>query len=134
MRGNFDNSPENLSTLGPTRWSTEATAKRIASGLQTWTGKKWVVTLHMKAPNAGGFFVEPLEKRRNKEGKMSRADWQSLHDVLGVVPFIGGSRYYILPDEVTHVLNVLEKKGPTRQRRMTKLDQVESDLFDDEST
>lgn len=112
MRGNFDNSEKNLSSLKPTRCSTEDTAKRISKGLQMWTGKSWVVQLHMKPPNAGGFYVSPPDFRKNKEGKMATADWQALLDILGVVPFFGAPRYYILPDEITHVLKILEEDGP----------------------
>lgn len=130
MRGNFDNSAEHLARLGPTLLSNDETAYRIARGLQVWTGKRWIVTLKVGGRGAGGFHVEP-PKERLRNGFMAPQDWQHLVDVLGVFAFPRTLRYYILPDEVGHVLTVLEEKGPRPQRR-SKLDRIEVRMRDED--
>lgn len=104
MRGDFNNSEGHLSRLGPNCWSVDQTAERISQGLQTWTGKRWDVSLKKDGPVPGGFLVEPAEKYK---GRFHPSDWQDLVDLFGVVPLQKASRYYILPDEVLHVLEVL---------------------------
>lgn len=131
MRGNFNNSEKHLSRLGPTRWSNDETGYRIARGLLTWTGNRWVVTLKMDGPSPGGFYIEPPDDRRRRDGRFHPSDWKDLVDLLGVVPFPKAFRYYILPDEVSHVLSVLEENGPVPKRRSRKIDAIEDDLRGD---
>lgn len=116
MRGDFNNSPSWLEGLGPNGWSTQETADRIARGLKERTGREWDVTLCDRGHGpTGGFYIAPPKDRLVK-GVMDCDDRRALKKLFEAILQPRDWRWYILPDETSTAIRILETGSARRTR------------------
>lgn len=118
MQGDFNNSQEWLDGLGPNGWSTQETAERLARGMKDRTGRDWVVTLCTRDYGpAGGFYIAPTPDRLVK-GAMTASDRNALIELFDARAIQSTDRrWYILPDETSTAIRILETGSPRQPRR-----------------